>query len=396
MKALVAFDKFKGSLSAEEACRIAAQALDDISPDFGGEEAPLTDGGEGFATLLTAAADGEIRRCSVHGPLGDPLEATWGLVSIEKLLPPVRDLLKLPVKGEIAIVEMAKASGLQLLEQEEQNPWRTTTRGTGELLKDAAASHPAAILLGIGGSATHDLGLGALQALGLRGRARAGGAENSSLDTLAPEQWDKLEDFSGSVEPGLAPIIIASDVDNPLLGERGAAKTFAPQKGLRREDLDRLEDLTARVAERLCQHFGQDKKILAAPGSGAAGGIGCGLRIACGARIISGFSLVRAWMDLDRKLAEADLVLTGEGSFDASSLEGKAPGAVVKKAAAAGKNCLVLAGKIDLPDAAKREYPSCRFIEISPRDWPLERVLAEGAQLLEQAVKEGVKGMASS
>lgn len=389
MKILVAFDKFKGSLSAADACQITSQTLLSLSPAADLEEAPLTDGGEGFVELLTRPAGGEIRRCHVTGPLGKPTEASFGLVSIENLPPATRDILRLPTQGTLAVVEMAQASGLQLLPANERDPWKTTTRGTGELLQKAAAANPMAIVVGLGGSATHDLGLGALQALGLK--AEFDSTPNNTgphQPDLSPAIWTKVQRFVDGFECRLPPLWIASDVDNPLLGPRGAATVFAPQKGLRPADLEALEKETARMANLLCEHFHQDPNTLSAPGSGAAGGIGTGLRLACGARITSGFSLVRAWFDLDRKLSQADFILTGEGCFDESSLEGKGPGVVVKRAQAERKNCLVLAGRIDLPKEVQKEFSCCRFLEISPRELPTEQAMAAGKQLLENCIRE--------
>lgn len=393
MKVLIAFDKFKGSLSAAGACQAAIMACREAAPEFEIEEAPLTDGGEGFVELLTNAVGGEIRSMPVSGPLGKTVEAQWGLISLDKLSAGARNLLDLPAQGRLAIVEMAQASGLQLISATERDPWRASTRGTGELIREAAAAQPAAILLGIGGSATHDLGLGALTALGLRGKTEAGTQPAIDEFTLVePQNWERLCGFSEAVQSDLPPILIASDVDNPLLGDRGAAAVFAPQKGLCPDDVVELETQTAQIAHLLCDNFGMGQEILSEAGSGAAGGIGAGFRIACGARIVSGFGLVRAWMDIDRKLEKADLIVTGEGTFDTSSLEGKGPGVLVGRAAAAGKKCLVLAGKIDLPEETKRQY-SCRFYEISPRDWPLERVLAEGKTLLQDAIKQGIRDL---
>lgn len=392
MKALIAFDKFKGSLSAAEACEVAAQAWHSVYPDAEITEAPLTDGGEGFVALLTEAAGGEVRRHCVTGPRGHPVDASFGLVSIANLSPAIREILELPDAGTLAVVEMAQASGLQLVPASAHDPWKTTTLGVGELLRHAAAARPAAILLGVGGSATHDLGLGALRALGLEARfASPSGLPPDATTPLVPAAWNQLIGFAGSTEKDLPPIWVASDVDNPLLGERGAATVFAPKKGLRPADLARLEEETARVARLLCSHFHRDVSRLSRAGAGAAGGIGAGLGIACGARNVSGFSLVRAWLDLDRKLARADWILTGEGTFDESSLEGKGPGVLVRNAASAQKRCLVLAGSIQLSPETRKDFPSCEFAAISPPDWSVEQAMAKGKDLLREAVLKNLE-----
>lgn len=391
MRILLAFDKFKGSLSASDACRIASDTVRDLVPTARTEEAPLTDGGEGFVELLTKAADGRIQTCQVTGPLGKPTRAAFGLVAIARLPVGVREILQLPAEGTLAVVEMAQASGLELLSIPDRNPWVTTTRGTGDLLREAAARNPAAIVVGLGGSATHDLGLGALQALGLDATFSQTDPTSEKPSAFVPATWERLIAFSGRIQENLPPIWIASDVDNPLLGRRGAATVFAPQKGLQPADLEELEARTGRIARLLCSHFERDPSILEEAGSGAAGGIGAGLRIACGASLVSGFTLVRSWLDLDRKVAEADLVLTGEGTFDESSLEGKGPGVLVRNAGKNNKRCLVLAGRIEVSEASKREYPTCRFHPISPPGMPVEQAMARGKELLEQAVRDGLK-----
>jgi glycerate 2-kinase len=381
---LLAFDKFKGSLSATDACAVAAEVVRQWSPTAHAVTAPLTDGGEGFVQLLTGAAEGDVRHCQVSGPLGSPVGASFGLVEIGRLPNEVRRLLDLPPEGILAVVEMAQATGLQIVPLPDRNPWKTTSFGTGEILRIAAQAQPVAILLGVGGSATHDLGLGSLQALGLRGNSP------SPSDSLLPINWSLLKGFNGVISSPMPPLWIASDVENPLLGTRGAAAVFAPQKGLAASDLDRLESQTARVAELLCQQFEQDPAILAEPGSGAAGGIAVGLRCAFQARMISGFSLVRAWLELDQKLARADLIFTGEGCFDESSLEGKGPGFVLTCATEQGKDCWVLAGRINLPPRAMEKYPTTRFSEISPRDCPAEHAMARGAEFLRQATQKAL------
>jgi glycerate 2-kinase len=386
MRVLLAFDKFKDSLSAPEACAAVAEALTAIHPQWQIETAPLSDGGNGFAHLLTVAAGGKLHTQTVTGPLGEPAAASFGCVEIGKLPASVRAMLDLPsTTGELVVLEMAEASGLHLVPYGKRDPWQCSTRGTGELLALAAARKPVAILMGIGGSATHDLALGALEALGLRGNF---GNSATSASSLTPGNWTALQGFSGTL-PTLPPLWIASDVSNPLLGQEGAAAVFAPQKGLRPEDLSRLEEQTARVAGLLSQFFHRPESWMNEPGSGAAGGFGFGMRCAFRARLTPGFELVREWLELDAKLARADLVITGEGSFDRSSLGGKGPGSLVRAAAADGKRCLVLAGRISLPfDEVQRL--SCEARAITPPGYPLAQALAEAREWLQKAVRESI------
>lgn len=340
MRILLAFDKFKHALTADAACAAAARGL---APAVTRDACPLTDGGEGFAPLLTRAAGGALHAATVTGPRGAPVEAAFGLVPWTRLPPAARALLPRPPAGDsatVAVVELAAASGVALLAPAERDPWAATTRGTGELLRAAAARGTGLILLGLGGSATHDLGLGALAALGLVPRDQEGRPVEP-----APRAWPELHHFTGHVAD-LPPLRIACDVTNPLLGPRGAAAVFGPQKGLRAADLPRLEAATARLSALLCAHAGQPLASRAAPGAGAAGGTAFGLACAAGARLLSGADLVAAWLELDARLAAADLVFTGEGCFDDSSLTGKGPGAVVRRALALGKEVHVFAGQL--------------------------------------------------
>jgi glycerate kinase len=357
MRVLVAFDKFKDSLTSPAACALTAAALRTAHPDWRVELCPLTDGGEGFCAILTPAAGGTLERHTVTGPRGAPVDAALGFVALEKIPPAARALLAIPAAPDaapdapphraatVAIVEMATASGLALLPPAERDPWHASTVGTGELLRAAARPGVVAILLGIGGSATSDLGLGALTALGLEFRAAPGGAVSPPV----PAHWSRIARLTGRIPAAFPPLRIACDVTNPLLGPRGAAAIYGPQKGLRAADVTLLDHAAARLALMLCTHCGASDALMDAPGAGAAGGLGFGLMAAAGARLLPGFALVSAWLDLEPKLAAADLVITGEGRFDASSLTGKGPGALAARALALGKPVHVFAGAVSAP-----------------------------------------------
>jgi glycerate kinase len=272
---------------------------------------------------------------------------------------------------------MAAASGLALLANEERDPRQATSFGTGQVLAVAAAEGPAALLLGVGGSATNDLGLGALTALGLEMRDRSG----SALGPLPPARWGEIGAFSGDPRRNLPPLRIACDVENPLLGPNGALAVYGPQKGLQPSDYDAFEAECARLAMLLCRQFGQDEALMRRPGAGAAGGIAFGLMAATGASLLSGIALMDAWLDLDHRIAEADLVITGEGRFDTTSLAGKGPGAVARRALALGKEVHVFAGQIRLAD----EIPGLQTHAISPPDVPLATALANAEDFLATA-----------
>ncbi len=379
MRVLLAFDKFKDALTAPEACAHAAAALRAAHPDWTLDLCPLADGGEGFCEILTRAAGGTTETHTVIGPRGAPVRATIGFVALEKIPAAARSLLEIENPITVAVIEMAAASGLALLKPEDRDPWLANTTGTGELLRIAARPGVDAILLGVGGSATSDLGLGALAALGLR-------FENAAGEPVAPPvpaQWPGVVRIGGALPASLPPIRIACDVSNPLLGPRGAAAIYGPQKGLRPADLARLDGECARLARMLCAHAKKSDSLVELPGAGAAGGISFGLMAAAGAQLVPGAELVSAWLDLAPRLAAADLVITGEGRFDDSSLSGKGPGEVAARALALGKTVHVFAGR------ATVEQPPARLTlhSITPDGIPLPQALKAAGTFLEKSVR---------
>jgi glycerate kinase len=382
MRALLAFDKFKDALSAPQACALAAGSLRARRPDWTLDMCPLTDGGEGFCEILTQALGGTFETHTVTGPRGEPAVARMGFVPLALIPPAARALLQIENRDSkienslVAVVEMAAASGLALLAPEARDPWLTSTTGTGELIRLAARPGVAAILLGLGGSATSDLGLGALGALGLNFVSATG----ELIDPPTPSRWPEIARLDGRLPADLPPLRIACDVANPLLGPNGAAAIYGPQKGLRPADLRRLDNEAARLALLLCTHSAKPDTLMDVPGAGAAGGISFGLMAAASAQLISGFDLVSAWLDLDSRLA-ADLVLTGEGRFDASSLSGKGPGALAARAAALGKPVHVFAGAI-----TAAPVPGLALHAITPPGTPLPAALRAAATNLTATV----------
>lgn len=378
MRVLIAFDKFKDALTAKEACAIAAAALGEKYPAWELDLCPLADGGEGLTDTLVQAGGGHIMEQQVTGPRGAPTLAKMGLVRCSGIVPSARTKLfealgPIHEDQEIAIVEMASASGLALLPVEERDPWQTTTSGTGDLLRAAAERNVAAILLGVGGSATSDLGFGALQALGLTFHDASG----EIVPVACPARWSAIRRIAGRVE--LPPVLILCDVTNPLLGPEGAVATFGPQKGLRAEDALRLETQTASMAVLLCQAFGQPVSKVTSAGAGAAGGLSFGLMVAAEAKLTSGFDLVANWLDLPARIQAADLIITGEGRFDQTSFSGKGPGSLVLCAQKSAKPVHVFAGSVGtLAD------PS--YHAITPPRMPLAEALNRAPELLRSAV----------
>jgi len=367
MRVLLAFDKFKDALSATQACRSAAEALRRARPEWILDECPIADGGEGFTAILTAAAGGELRSLAVRGPRGGEFPAAFGMVSAARLTAPARARLGLVGTETIAVTDMSAASGLALLSPQERDVWQADSTGTGQLLRAAAAAGARAVVLGIGGSATSDLGLGALTAFGLELRDA-----RDELLPPAPAAWRRVASLSGTMQS--APRIrIACDVTNPLLGPSGAAAVYGPQKGLAANEVRALDDVSATMARLLCEKFGEPASTMNAPGAGAAGGLGFGLTVALGAVMLPGFELVTEWLDLDARIAAADIVITGEGRFDDSSLSGKGPGGIAGRAMLAGKIVHVFAGAVNLTTRPTH----CSAHAITPLGTPLPQALRE-------------------
>jgi glycerate kinase len=372
MRVLIAFDKFKGALTAEQACAVVADVLRLAHPDWELDPCPLTDGGDGFAEILTRACGGVVRDAPVEAVGGGSVVAKFGLTTLGSIRAGARAMLDVPslsATTPVGIVEMAQASGLSLLPPASRDPRWVDTRGTGQLIRAAMAAGADCVILGVGGSGTHDLGLGALTQLGLHLWA----ADGVALPSASPGYWRRIQRMTGAPGAGLVPIRIACDVSNPLLGPTGATATYGGQKGLRAEDQPWLESETARVSALLGAHCGAPASLRDVPGAGAAGGIAFGLMCAAGARLVSGFALVSESVGLDARLRAADVVVTGEGRFDATSMTGKAAGEVVRRATQLGKPVHVLAGQVAFGD----RIPGLLFHPVTPPDVDLADALRD-------------------
>jgi glycerate kinase len=385
MRVLLAFDKFKDSMSAMEACTVAASAIRRIHPDWELEVFPLSDGSDGFAPILTQNRQGEMIYATVNGPLFKPVEACFGMVDCSTFTIAGKAYLKLPDNGSVAVVEMAQASGLALLDPEERNLWHTSTYGTGEVLSVVFKLRPALVILGLGGSATHDMGLGALEALGLRYRLESG----DIINHLTPNDWPRVVALEGELPHEHPRIILAPNTQNKLLGSKGAAALFGPQKGLRPGEFARLEEQTQRMAELILGHFGAPRSILEAPGSGAAGGMSVGLQAAFHAEMIPGVEIVDRWLKFNESLEKANIVVTGEGRFDLGSLEGKVPEYVISKASNRGKRIYCFVGQTLLGEQEKLpEHLMEAHIEtIAPSGVSAEKCMDSAIEFLSQAIK---------
>ena len=326
MKVVAAPDKFKGCLSAVVVAHAIAAGLRSADPALEIDPCPMADGGEGTVATLVAATAGRIERRTVTGPLpGTTVEADFGILGDHKT----------------AVVEMASASGLALLRPEQRNPLRTTTYGTGELLAAAAKLGVEKIILGIGGSATNDAGVGCAQACGAVFTLNDGARRTMHDPPLTGAEVERITRGTGCQPVSSFPRIeVACDVTNPLFGPAGAARIFSPQKGATPEQVDHLD----RALHRLSTLFPHTDP--ATPGAGAAGGLGFGMLAFFGATLRPGFQIVAEAARLPARLSGAALCITGEGRLDAQSLAGKTAIGVARLCKAAGVPCVALAGSI--------------------------------------------------
>ena len=325
VRVVAAPNPFKGSLGAPEAAAAIARGVRRAIPDADVVEVPIADGGEGTVSALVAARGGELARVRVTGPLGEPVDAVYGVID----------------GGRTAVVELASSSGLPLVPIKSRDPRVTSTYGFGQLLEAARSGGAESLIVGIGGSATNDGGAGMAQAVGFRlldgsGRdlARGGAAlaRLARIEAPVANPWPSVE------------VKVAVDVTNPLCGPEGASAVYGPQKGATPEIVDQLDAALENLAAIVERDLGIAVRDL--PGAGAAGGAGAGLVAFLGADLVRGAPLVADAAGLDRAVAGADLVFTGEGQVDRQTRFGKGPAEVARRAAAAGVPCFGIAGRL--------------------------------------------------
>ena len=371
---LVACDKCKGSLSAFEICSLAKSVLQQRFPGSQIVEVPLTDGGEGFTDILTCGATGLFHTIKVKDSIGNQKQAKIGLCEIAKLPASVTQALELPSSGKLAIVEMAQSAGLADLTSDQRNPWQTSTYGVGQMLLEAARLGVDAILLGIGGSSTNDIGLGALHALGLSIRNEM----HEEIPFPSPSTWTNIRNLDAESLSDLPPIRIACDVENQLLGEFGATAHYGPQKGLPKSEISLFESEIKDLLNLLKPKEPKTFDLAKANGSGAAGGMGFGLSLFYEVSLVQGFQLISSWFEIEKKIKKADFVITAEGRFDQTSMDGKGPYEIVKVAQQNSTQSLVIAGSVDDKVAVQlsKNFPDCSFISFGRSDWTMEKNLS--------------------
>ena len=353
MKILIAMDKFKGSLTATQAGEAVARGLHPLPCDL----CPIADGGEGTCEAIITATGGHWQAVNVFDAIGRPAIARYGLCP----------------NGD-AVMEMSAASGLAQVSDQPLTPHLASTYGTGLMMLDAIQHGAKRIIIGIGGSATNDGGIGMAQALG-----------HKFLDDEGNEVTNLPKDFErvARIERGslvVPEILVACDVDNPLLGERGATRVYGTQKGVK--DHAFFEARLQKLADLIQRDFGVDHRH--EPGAGAAGGLGFGLMSFCNARLVSGFDLVAQVTGLESRMTDASLVVTGEGRVDGQTLFGKGPAGVAEMARRRGLPVIAVAGSVENSPAVRARFDEAYAVK--PEAMPLAEAMTRGAELIEETV----------
>jgi len=370
-KFVAAPNAFKESLSALKAAESIAAGIRRVLPDAVVEQVPVADGGDGTAEALVAATGGKMMSVTVTGPLGAPVEASYGLLG----------------SGRTAVIEMALASGLHLVPNENRNPLQTTTYGTGELISAALDQGVEEIIVGIGGSATVDGGAGMAQALGCAlldadgENIPRGGA---GLARLARIDLSRRHPALEKVE-----VVVACDVDNPLTGPKGAPAVYGPQKGATPEMVQQLDGYLANYARMIKRDLRMDVDTV--PGAGAAGGLGAGLLAFLGARLRPGVDIIIEASGLEEKLKGADLIITGEGKLDRQTAFGKAPIGVARLAKKHGIPVVALAGSLGEGAEELADHGIDAVFSIVPGPVSLEEAMTRAVFFIERTTEQMVR-----
>ena len=371
MKIIISPQGFKGGISGLEAAKAIERGVLAAAPDTETVLLPVADGGDGTLHALVDATGGEIFISTVTGPINQQVEAQWGVMG----------------DGRTAVIEMARASGLAMVPQRRRNPKTTTTLGTGQILQEAIERGFNRIIVGLGGSATNDAGAGMATALGAKFMDSEGNA--LPLGGAALARLDRI-DTSGLID-GLSGVEIvgATDVTNPLCGPTGASEIFGPQKGASKEVVAELDSALANFARVVKRDLGVD--VLDVPGAGAAGGLGAGLIAFVGGTLQSGIDMVCQVLEFDRHLEGADLVFTGEGRADKSTVFDKAPVGVARHAMAHGVPSILLAGSLGEGHEELYEHGVASILCISDGAMTFQQALGRTGKMLQGTAERAVR-----
>lgn len=352
-KIVVASDSFKGCLSSMQVADAVERAVLHACPACDVIKIDVADEGEGTMDALQCTLGGHKIWLEVSDPLGRPVRASYVILE----------------DGTTAVVEMAVASGLPLLSPEERNPLETSTYGTGQLIADALNKGCRKFLIGIGGSATNDAGMGMLQALGYRFMDAQGNALCGCGESL--EKVASIDASSASPALKESEFIVACDVDAPLYGPKGAAYVFAPQKGADTETVERLDNGLKHFSEVVARSKGAIEDYAQTPGAGAAGGLGFGLMAFLNARLVSGVDMVLDAIGFDSIIKDADLIITGEGKVDTQTLTGKTPYGVLQRAKLQGIPVVAIGGFVQLDSEDATRVGFATVLQVTPPGMPL-------------------------
>ena len=356
MKAVIAIDSFKGSLSTFESGKAVSEGIKRVYPDADTVICPLADGGEGTVDAIVSSTDGEIITVSVTDPLGGTVNAKYGYIP----------------KTKTAVIEMSAAAGITLIEPEKRDPLKTTTFGVGEMIAHAVkVTGCRSFIIGIGGSATNDGGVGMLTALGFEFLDQNGDPIKRGAEGLA--SLCEIRTAGAMKELPECEFNIACDVKNPLCGENGCSAVYGPQKGATAKTIPLMDGWLSEYAKLSAKAVGTDYSEY--PGAGAAGGMGFAFISYLGARLTSGIELVISVTELEKKLADADVVITGEGRLDAQSAMGKAPIGVARAAKKYGKPVIAFAGAIKEDAPVCNEHGIDAFFPILRKPCTLEEAM---------------------
>lgn len=367
-KIIIIPDSFKGSASSMEVCNCIERGILKVFKNADIKKIPVADGGEGTVDSILYAAGGNIKKVNVKNPSGKIIEAKYGIINKEK-----------------AVIEMAEASGITLVDDDIRNPLKYSTYGTGELIKDAMNNNIKEILIGIGGSATNDCGIGMANALGYKFLDE----NNNELEAIAENMIKVASIDDSNVDKRIFDIKInvACDVKNPLYGENGATAIYGKQKGVTEESFDILDNGLKNIARIVKEKF--NKEIDHIEGSGAAGGLGGGLVAFCNAKLKSGIDAVLDIIDFEDKIKDASLIITGEGAIDGQTKKGKVPVGVARRAN--GIPVIAIVG--DIRDGAEAVY-DMGIVSIMPalkRAMPLDEAIKNSKTLIEDAAERACR-----
>ena len=351
-KIVVASDSFKGSLTSMQVADAVGRAVAQVAPSCEVVKVDVADGGEGTMDALRQTLGGQKLYIEVSDPLGRPIKAPYVILE----------------DGITAVVEMATASGLPLLAPGERNPLKTSTYGTGQLIADALCKGCRKFLVGIGGSATNDAGMGMLEALGYRFLDVQGNELHGCGESL--EKVVSIDASYANFALTESEFIVACDVDSPLYGPNGAAYVFSPQKGADSQMVERLDLGLANFAQAVKRY--NDKDISEIPGAGAAGGLGGGFVGFLNARLERGVEMVLDAIDFDSLIQGAELVITGEGKVDFQTLTGKTPFGVAKRARRQNIPVIAIGGGVQISQDDARAAGFADVVQVTPADMPLE------------------------